>query len=180
MLAVRLDQPVGIDVEKIRDLPRGIDIAQTYFAPAESRALNRLRGTARRDAFFALWTHKEALVRALGLSLAPNLARLEFDLDPAGGPRLVARDRKKLVGSSSRSCAGLCRRAGHCASDRIPRVQDLEPLTQMLLMRLRVIRNCAMLQRNRWRETVRTEAPCSCRRGCLNVLRRRAAASVRR
>src|SRR5262249_34315981 len=71
MLAVRLDQPVGIDVERIRDLPREIDIAQTYFAPAESRALNDLRGTARRDAFFSLWTHKEALVKALGISLAP-------------------------------------------------------------------------------------------------------------
>ena len=67
MIAVRLDHPIGIDVEKIRDLPRAIDIAQAYFAPAETRALKGLRGTAQRDAFFALWTHKEATVKALRL-----------------------------------------------------------------------------------------------------------------
>jgi 4'-phosphopantetheinyl transferase len=100
MLAVRLDQPIGIDVEKIRDLPRGLDIAQTYFAPAEKRALNGLQGTARRDAFFALWTHKEAVVKALGISLAPNLARVEFDFDPIGGPRLVAWDGDQAVAQS--------------------------------------------------------------------------------
>jgi 4'-phosphopantetheinyl transferase len=97
MVAVRLDQPIGIDVEKIRDLPRAIDIAQAYFAPAESRALNGLQGTARRDAFFALWTHKEATVKALGISLAANLARVEFDL---GGPRLVAWDGDQAVAQS--------------------------------------------------------------------------------
>ena len=100
MVAVRLDQPIGIDVEKIRDLPRAIDIAQTYFAPAESRALNGLQGTARREAFFALWTHKEATVKALGISLAANLARVEFDLDPAGGAHLVAWDGDQAVAQS--------------------------------------------------------------------------------
>jgi 4'-phosphopantetheinyl transferase len=100
MVAVRLDQPIGIDVEKIRDLPRAIDIAQAYFAPAESRALNGLQGTARRDAFFALWTHKEATVKALGVSLAPNLGGVAFDLDPAGGAHLVAWDGDQSVARS--------------------------------------------------------------------------------
>jgi 4'-phosphopantetheinyl transferase len=100
MVAVRLDQPIGIDVERLRDLPRAIDIAQTYFAPAERRALNDLRGTAQRDAFFALWTHKEAMVKALGVSLAANLARVEFDLDQVGGPRLAAWDGDPAVAKS--------------------------------------------------------------------------------
>jgi 4'-phosphopantetheinyl transferase len=97
MVAVRLDQPIGIDVERLRDLPRAIDIAQTYFAPAERRALNGLRGTAQRDAFFALWTYKEAAVKALGIGLAANLARLEFDLDAPGRPRLAAWDGDQAV-----------------------------------------------------------------------------------
>jgi 4'-phosphopantetheinyl transferase len=100
MVAVRLDQPIGIDVERLRDLPRAIDIAQTYFAPAERRALNDLRGTAQRDAFFALWTHKEATVKALGVSLAANLARVEFDLDQVGGPRLAVWDGDQAVAQS--------------------------------------------------------------------------------
>jgi 4'-phosphopantetheinyl transferase len=97
MLAVRLDHPIGIDVEKVRDLPRTIDIAQTYFTPAESSALTALRGTAQRDAFFALWTHKEATVKGLGISLAADLGRVEFDLDPVGGLRLVAWDGDQSV-----------------------------------------------------------------------------------
>jgi len=58
MLAVRLDHAIGIDVEKVRDLPQVVDIAQSYFTPAESRVLAALQGTAQRDAFFVLWTHK--------------------------------------------------------------------------------------------------------------------------
>jgi 4'-phosphopantetheinyl transferase len=97
MLAVRLDHPIGIDVEEVRDLPQAIDIAQSYFAPAESSVLADLQGTARRDAFFALWTHKEATVKGLGVGLAANLGRLEFDLDPDEGPRLAAWDGDRSI-----------------------------------------------------------------------------------
>jgi 4'-phosphopantetheinyl transferase len=97
MLAVRLDHSVGIDVEKVRDLPQAIDIVQGYFTPAESKALSALRGAARRDAFFALWTHKEATVKGLGISLAAHLGRIEFDLDPIGRLRLVAWDGDQSV-----------------------------------------------------------------------------------
>jgi 4'-phosphopantetheinyl transferase len=90
MFAVQLDHSIGIDVEKVRDLPQAIDIVQSYFTSAESKALSALRGAVRRDAFFALWTHKEATVKGLGISLAAHLGRIEFDLDPIGGLRLVA------------------------------------------------------------------------------------------
>ena len=90
MLAVRLDHPVGIDVEQMRDLPRASDIALSYFTPAEGKALAALQGTAQRDSFLALWTHKEATVKGLGTSLAGNLGCLEFDLDAVGRPRLLA------------------------------------------------------------------------------------------
>jgi 4'-phosphopantetheinyl transferase len=97
MLAVQLDHSIGIDAEKVRDLPQAIDIVQSYFTPAESKALSALRGAARRDAFFALWTHKEATVKGLGISLAAHLGRIEFDLDPIGGLRLVAGDGDQSV-----------------------------------------------------------------------------------
>ena len=63
MLAVQRDHAVGVDVEKLRDLPQAMDIVQSYFTPAESRALAALPETAQRDAFFVLWTHKEAIVK---------------------------------------------------------------------------------------------------------------------
>jgi 4'-phosphopantetheinyl transferase len=100
LLAVRRDHPIGIDVEKVRDLPQAIDIAQTYFAPRERRALAALRGTARQEGFFVLWTHKEAAVKGLGISLAANLGRAEFDFDRAGGLRFVGWDGDQSVAQS--------------------------------------------------------------------------------
>lgn len=97
MLAVRLDHAIGVDLEEVRDLPQAVDIAKSHFTPAESRALVVLQGAARRDAFFLWWVHKEAAVKALGLSLAANLGRVEFASDPARGLRLVAWDGNRSV-----------------------------------------------------------------------------------
>jgi 4'-phosphopantetheinyl transferase len=97
MLAVRLDHSIGIDVEKVRDLPQTMDIAQSYFTPAESRDLAALQGTVRRDAFFVLWTHKEAMVKGLGVGLAANLSCVEFDLNRVGGLRFVAWDGDRSI-----------------------------------------------------------------------------------
>jgi 4'-phosphopantetheinyl transferase len=100
LLALRRDHPIGIDVEKVRDLPQAMGIAQSYFTPRESRALAALQETARRDAFFVLWTHKEATIKRLGIGLAANLGRAEFDLDPAGGLRFVGWDGDRSVAQS--------------------------------------------------------------------------------
>jgi 4'-phosphopantetheinyl transferase len=100
MLAVQRDHAVGVDVEKLRDLPQAIDIVHSYFTPAESRALAALPETARRDAFFVLWTHKEAIVKGLGISLAAHLGRLEFERDRAGRLRLAAWDGDRSIAQS--------------------------------------------------------------------------------
>ena len=96
-LAVRLDHPVGIDIEQVRALLPADDIPLGYFTPAESHILADLGGSTRRDAFFALWTCKEAMVKGLGISLAANLSRIEFDFDPVGCPRLVAWDGDRSI-----------------------------------------------------------------------------------
>ena len=83
---------MGIDVEQVRDLPNSADIADRMFTRAEGALIGRLAGAARRDAFFALWTAKEAVVKALGRSLADYLDRMQFDLDPAGRLRFLSLD----------------------------------------------------------------------------------------
>jgi len=88
MVAVRLEKPLGVDLERIRDVPQLIDIAQRYFAPSEYRALETLAGAAQRDAFFALWTQKEAVVKALGQGLGEGLERLNFEINEKVGPQL--------------------------------------------------------------------------------------------
>jgi 4'-phosphopantetheinyl transferase len=90
IVAVRLGHPVGIDVEQLRDLPQAVNIARRRFTLVESRLLASLTGADQRDAFFVLWTHKEAIVKALGASLATSLDHLEFELDSAGSANLVS------------------------------------------------------------------------------------------
>src|SRR4029079_13282550 len=92
MLAVQRDHAVGVDVEKLRELPHAMDIVQNYFTPAESSALAALPATAQRDAVCVWCTHKEAIVKGLCMSVAAHLGRLEFERDRAGQLRLATRD----------------------------------------------------------------------------------------
>src|SRR5262249_32780197 len=73
-------------------------IAKNYFSHGESSALAGFPETVRRDAFFALWTQKEAMVKGFGIGLAANLARVAFDLDPFGIPQLAAFDGGRALG----------------------------------------------------------------------------------
>ncbi len=66
--------PIGVDLEQVQsweDLP---ELEPLVFTPSEIELLCRLGEADRRHAFFRLWTHKEALVKATGagLSLAPE------------------------------------------------------------------------------------------------------------
>jgi len=100
VLAVQCDHAVGVDVEKLRELPQAMDIVQSYFTRAETRALASLPEAAQRDAFFVLWTHKEAIVKGLGISLAAHLGRLEFERDRTGQLRLAAWDGDRSIARS--------------------------------------------------------------------------------
>jgi len=90
LLALRLDCPVGIDLEKLRNVPDIKRISDRYFTSSEAGFLSTLCGQPQRNAFFALWTHKEAMVKGLGLSLAANLRQIEFDFNSSHRPRLVS------------------------------------------------------------------------------------------
>lgn len=84
LIAIARDQPVGVDLE-MQGRQRSVeDIAQRYFAAAESRALSALPTELRDAAFLRLWTGKEAVLKALGEGLSFGLDRVEFELDGAG------------------------------------------------------------------------------------------------
>ncbi len=70
----------GVDLEHLRDRPRLLDIAERFFTPAETAALRVLPEAARASAFLALWTAKEAILKATGRGIAFGLDRLEIAL----------------------------------------------------------------------------------------------------
>jgi len=101
LLALGRDVVLGVDLERQRPRPRALELAQRFFAPAETQRLHALAPDAREAAFLRLWCAKEALLKAHGRGLAFGLHRLEFavvdandgDSDGAGSSlRLLACD----------------------------------------------------------------------------------------
>jgi phosphopantetheinyl transferase len=73
---------LGIDIEAWQGRP----VAATglpWLAPRETAAIAAAPETSRREHFVAIWTQKEACLKALGLGLDAGLARFEVQPDPA-------------------------------------------------------------------------------------------------
>jgi 4'-phosphopantetheinyl transferase len=96
LCALTRDHAVGIDVESVSPDTEWAELAARYLAPEEQRAIAALPPDARRDAFFACWTRKEAVLKATGeglrrplrsfvVSVPPDPAAV-LACDPALGP----------------------------------------------------------------------------------------------
>jgi len=66
LYAIASGRDVGIDIEATGRDVEIEGIARKVFSAAECEALQALTPTARRDAFFRIWTRKEAYIKALG------------------------------------------------------------------------------------------------------------------
>ena len=61
------DSPVGVDIEKIRDID--LSVAKKHFAPDEQDYVLEKMSLSRQR-FFEIWTRKEAYVKMLGKGIA--------------------------------------------------------------------------------------------------------------
>jgi 4'-phosphopantetheinyl transferase len=66
----------GIDVERVRERPRALAIAERFFSAGEVAGLAGLPPARHALAFLELWTAKEAVLKALGRGIAFGLDRL--------------------------------------------------------------------------------------------------------
>lgn len=85
-LAVSRKREVGIDVEDRGRIVEYLALAERYFAPGEAGHLRGLPAHEVPDAFFAIWTLKEAFVKGIGRGLSFPLEAFCFEL---AGRRLV-------------------------------------------------------------------------------------------
>ncbi len=69
LCAVTLNRSIGIDVEYMRPAPDMLSIAKRYFAPDEYETMLSLSPDKREQAFYTLWTLKEAYLKATGEGL---------------------------------------------------------------------------------------------------------------
>jgi 4'-phosphopantetheinyl transferase len=83
--AVTRGHEVGVDVERLRDLPGAERIAARFFSVPEREELSALPPAARVAGFFTCWTRKEAYVKARGDGLAHPLHAFAVSAAP-GSP----------------------------------------------------------------------------------------------
>ncbi|HEU4664337.1 MAG TPA: 4'-phosphopantetheinyl transferase superfamily protein [Dokdonella sp.] len=83
-IAFARDQAIGIDIEPLDRRVSTDGIAARFFGPREAAALGRTGAHLRQVAFLRLWTHKEAVLKALGDGLGFGLHRIEFELSREG------------------------------------------------------------------------------------------------
>jgi 4'-phosphopantetheinyl transferase len=84
LLAFARDQALGVDLERADRRLSLAGIARRFFAADEARALESLPEAIRLQAFLRLWTHKEAVLKALGCGIGFGLDRVEFALHADG------------------------------------------------------------------------------------------------
>ena len=71
---------IGIDLEYLREIDDLQKIAQRFFSPKESEFITCLRDNEQRQAFFQLWTAKEAYLKATGEGLTGSLDGVEISI----------------------------------------------------------------------------------------------------
>jgi len=73
VVAVGEMREVGVDIECIRHVPDWDEIARRSFHPAESEWVRSYSEDRRAEAFFEVWTKKEAYIKACGHGLSHPL-----------------------------------------------------------------------------------------------------------
>ncbi|MEF2550367.1 4'-phosphopantetheinyl transferase superfamily protein [Aurantimonas sp. A2-1-M11] len=89
-LAVSHGCEIGVDVEAVGRQSATFDLAGRYFSQAEGAWVRAAAGPALAERFFAVWTLKEAYIKARGMGLALPLDGFSFTLDDDAGAPTIA------------------------------------------------------------------------------------------
>jgi 4'-phosphopantetheinyl transferase len=74
--------PLGVDLETVREQVNMAGIARRYFSEAEQAELESLPSDLQTEAFYHIWTQKEAFIKAVGEGLSIPLAWFDVAADP--------------------------------------------------------------------------------------------------
>jgi len=76
VLGVTIDQAIGLDVEVSTHMPEAQALARRFFSDEESQLIQSLAENARDEAFFRIWTAREAFLKAKGIGLTQQLSEI--------------------------------------------------------------------------------------------------------
>ncbi len=90
---------VGVDVERVRDVPDRDGLVERFFSLAERKAYRDLPADRRTAAFYRGWVCKEAVIKAAGASMQ-YLDGFDVELDPDRPSAVLAVRHPALAGTS--------------------------------------------------------------------------------
>ncbi|MDF2811888.1 MAG: hypothetical protein K0S56_2919 [Microvirga sp.] len=91
ILALTLDNPIGVDIEIPRPLPDLFQMAHATFHPSEWHAIIAMGDPADREAaFYRCWTRKEAIAKGVGLGLNLPFDRFSVETTPIKTPAVTS------------------------------------------------------------------------------------------
>jgi 4'-phosphopantetheinyl transferase len=90
VLAVTRLGPVGVDLEKIVPLEDVDELVARFFSSRENNSFQQLPSEQKPNAFFSLWTRKEAWLKATGEGIAHSLNLVEVSFLPDEPAKLLS------------------------------------------------------------------------------------------
>src|SRR3990167_3684017 len=94
VLAITLEHAIGVDIEKIQQ-NYSLAVAERYFSPSEYTSLCQLPQHDQTEAFFRLWTRKEAVIKAVGKGLSIPLS--SFTVSSQNQPEVIEIENQSLT-----------------------------------------------------------------------------------
>lgn len=77
LVAVTKGREIGVDIESIGERPFDAEVVHRFFSPREGQEIRSAPEAARASLFAAIWTRKEACIKASGLGLSFPLASFD-------------------------------------------------------------------------------------------------------
>ncbi len=78
------DRPIGVDIELMRDNLDELALAESFFCADEHQQLVGLERPAQLQAFYRIWTCKEAVLKAFGVGISRHLTDFSVELTGDG------------------------------------------------------------------------------------------------
>jgi 4'-phosphopantetheinyl transferase len=128
VLAFASGGELGIDVERIREMPDLERIARHFFSPAEVGDLVALPGDQRTSGFFRCWTRKEAFLKAGGEGFSKPLDSFQVEFRPDRAPRILQPPGTVLSGWNLQDLKVGAAHVGALAYPGRPRQLHLKPM----------------------------------------------------
>jgi 4'-phosphopantetheinyl transferase len=100
LFAFTIGHRIGIDVECILPIDDFEQVANFFLSPTEREALAQLPEEIRLKGFYAAWTRKEALTKALGVGIGDAWDKFEVNVSPVEGPA-IKKISKDIAGGSN-------------------------------------------------------------------------------